>query len=84
MKRARDVRDQLEGLMDRVEIEVKSNLGDTAAIRKVIAFMLAVVSVPTFFLVGYYGRIFLPRVEIEQERTIPDGEEQEHGLYSSQ
>jgi len=36
MKRARDVRDQLEGLMERVEIEVKSNLSDTAAIRKAI------------------------------------------------
>ncbi|CDW55458.1 pre mRNA splicing factor ATP dependent [Trichuris trichiura] len=36
MKRARDVRDQLEGLMDRVEIELESNLGDTVAIRKAI------------------------------------------------
>lgn len=39
MKRARDVRDQLEGLMERVEIEVKSNLSDTAAIRKVNLFI---------------------------------------------
>lgn len=36
MKRARDVRDQLEGLLERVEIEQKSNKGDTAAIRKAI------------------------------------------------
>ncbi len=36
LKRARDVRDQLEGLMDRVEIEIRSNLDDTAAIRKAI------------------------------------------------
>ncbi|XP_003378399.1 putative pre-mRNA-splicing factor ATP-dependent RNA helicase mog-4 [Trichinella spiralis] len=36
MKRARDVRDQLEGLVDRVEIEVESNPTDTVAIRKAI------------------------------------------------
>ena len=36
MKRARDVRDQLEGLLERVEIDVVSNLSDTVAIRKVV------------------------------------------------
>ncbi len=39
MNRARDVREQLVGLMDRVEIEVvpeKDNSGDSAAIRKAI------------------------------------------------
>ncbi|XP_055897569.1 pre-mRNA-splicing factor ATP-dependent RNA helicase DHX16-like isoform X1 [Biomphalaria glabrata] len=36
MKRARDVRDQLEGLLERVEIEVTSNPSDTVAIRKAI------------------------------------------------
>ncbi|XP_053377827.1 pre-mRNA-splicing factor ATP-dependent RNA helicase DHX16-like isoform X1 [Mercenaria mercenaria] len=36
MKRARDVRDQLEGLMERVEIEVSSNPLDTINIRKAI------------------------------------------------
>ena len=35
MKRARDVRDQLEGLMQRTEIEVTSNINDTIAIQKV-------------------------------------------------
>ena len=35
MKRARDVRDQLEGLMQRTEIEVASNINDTLAIQKV-------------------------------------------------
>ena len=35
MKRARDVRDQLEGLMERVEIELASANGDTVAVRKV-------------------------------------------------
>lgn len=35
MKRARDIRDQLEGLMERVEIEVHSAQNDTIAIRKV-------------------------------------------------
>lgn len=35
MKRARDVKEQLEGLMERVEIEVISNPQDNVAIRKV-------------------------------------------------
>ena len=35
MKRARDVRDQLEGLMERVEIELCNN-ADLVAIRKAI------------------------------------------------
>ena len=36
MKRARDIRDQLEALLERVEIELTSNPLDTAAIRKCI------------------------------------------------
>lgn len=36
MKRARDVREQLEGLLERVEIEVLSNPQDTVNIRKAI------------------------------------------------
>ena len=36
MRRARDVRDQLEGLMERVEIELTSNPSDTVNIRKAI------------------------------------------------
>ncbi|KDO54602.1 hypothetical protein CISIN_1g0487461mg, partial [Citrus sinensis] len=36
MKRARDIRDQLEGLLERVEIEVTSNLNDLDAIKKAI------------------------------------------------
>lgn len=44
MKRARDIRDQLEGLLERVEIEVCSNASDLDAIKKAItsgtAFML--------------------------------------------
>ncbi|XP_044476789.1 pre-mRNA-splicing factor ATP-dependent RNA helicase DEAH1-like [Mangifera indica] len=36
MKRARDIRDQLEGLLERVEIEVTSNLGDLDSIKKAI------------------------------------------------
>ena len=35
MRRARDVRDQLEGLMERVEIEPTTSHGDSVAIRKV-------------------------------------------------
>ncbi|KAK3121479.1 hypothetical protein QOZ80_8BG0654080 [Eleusine coracana subsp. coracana] len=36
MKRARDIRDQLEGLLERVEIEICSNAGDLDAIKKAI------------------------------------------------
>jgi hypothetical protein len=36
MKRARDIRDQLEGLMERVEIEICSNASDMDAIKKAI------------------------------------------------
>lgn len=36
MKRVRDIRDQLEGLMERVEIEIFINLGDLVVIRKVL------------------------------------------------
>ncbi|XP_023141971.2 pre-mRNA-splicing factor ATP-dependent RNA helicase DHX16 [Amphiprion ocellaris] len=36
MRRARDVRDQLEGLMDRIEVEVVSSQGDNIPIRKAV------------------------------------------------
>ncbi|XP_023262925.1 putative pre-mRNA-splicing factor ATP-dependent RNA helicase DHX16 [Seriola lalandi dorsalis] len=36
MRRARDVRDQLEGLMDRIEVEVVSSQGDNVPIRKAV------------------------------------------------
>lgn len=36
MKRARDIRDQLQGLMERVEVELLSSRDDTVAIRKAI------------------------------------------------
>lgn len=36
MKRARDIRDQLEGLLERVEIELTSNMNDLDAIKKAI------------------------------------------------
>lgn len=36
MKRARDIRDQLEGLLERVEIEATSNPNDLDKIRKAI------------------------------------------------
>lgn len=36
MKRARDIRDQLEGLLERVEIESTSSLNDLEAIKKSI------------------------------------------------
>ncbi|CAH8254332.1 unnamed protein product [Arabidopsis lyrata] len=36
MKRARDIRDQLEGLLERVEIEISSNLNELDSVRKSI------------------------------------------------
>lgn len=36
MKRARDIRDQLEGLLERVEIELTVNVNDLDAIKKAI------------------------------------------------
>ena len=36
MKRVRDIRDQLLGLCDRVELELTSKLGDVEAIKKAI------------------------------------------------
>lgn len=36
MKRSRDIRDQLEGLLERVEIEVTASPGDSDAIKKAI------------------------------------------------
>uniref|UniRef100_A0A7N5ZZT6 RNA helicase n=1 Tax=Anabas testudineus TaxID=64144 RepID=A0A7N5ZZT6_ANATE len=38
MRRARDVRDQLEGLMDRIEVEVVSSQEDSVPIRKVTGY----------------------------------------------
>ena len=38
MKRARDVRDQLVGLMERVELELSSST-DIVAIRKVVTYI---------------------------------------------
>lgn len=35
MKRARDVREQLEGLMERIEVDITSSEGDYVPIRKV-------------------------------------------------
>jgi pre-mRNA-splicing factor ATP-dependent RNA helicase DHX16 len=37
MKRARDIRDQILGLMERCEIELRSNIGDLEGIRKAVA-----------------------------------------------
>ncbi|KAL6962363.1 putative pre-mRNA-splicing factor ATP-dependent RNA helicase dhx16 [Sarracenia purpurea var. burkii] len=40
MKRARDIRDQLEGLLERVEIELTSNSNDVDRIKKAITAVL--------------------------------------------
>ncbi len=53
MKRARDVRDQLEGLMDRIEVELSSCSDDSVPIRKVISLFpltLHVIAILTFCL----------------------------------
>ena len=42
MKRARDVREQLEGLLERVEIEVVSS-SDVDAIRKVRVYVVMII-----------------------------------------
>ena len=36
MKRARDISDQLEGLLERIEIEATSSVNDLEAIKKAI------------------------------------------------
>lgn len=36
MKRARDIRDQLEGLLERVEIEITASPNDLDAVKKAI------------------------------------------------
>jgi len=47
MKRARDVREQLESLLERVEIEPSSNLHDSVAVRKVLLLLLYACTVST-------------------------------------
>ena len=57
MTRARNVRDQLAGLMERVEIEPTSNPGDSIAIRKVrTAIVVRFCSVLSCFVSTSGGR----------------------------
>jgi len=59
MKRARDVREQLEGLMDRVELEIISS-GDPIALRKVCEDMYVwVYGCMHVMSVWVYGCIFV-------------------------
>jgi len=51
MKRARDVREQLESLLERVEIEPSSNLHDSVAIRKVLLLLLYACTVSTDLII---------------------------------
>lgn len=63
MKRARDIRDQLEGLLERVEIELTSNLNDLDAIKKTIIsgkWLLKVI--PIFFLYSEFCNAILSGV----------------------
>ncbi len=46
MKRARDVRDQLVGLMERVELEMESSAEDHDAIKKVGSIMAVSLVIP--------------------------------------
>lgn len=66
MKRARDIRDQLEGLLERVEIESSSNPNELDNIRKAITSgrTLEHVPVPTakLFLCKFYLRLLVRRV----------------------
>lgn len=64
MKRARDVRDQLEGLMERVEMDLTSNLHDSIAIRKVCVCVHSVALIETVFIKGYNSRLLLPHSKI--------------------
>jgi pre-mRNA-splicing factor ATP-dependent RNA helicase DHX16 len=49
MKRARDIRDQLEGLLERVEIEPTSNPSDLEGIKKAITSGKFLISFEVFF-----------------------------------
>ena len=60
MKRARDVRDQLEGLMERVEIDLTSSLHDSIAIRKVFSFILTITYLNMLSLLGSNSWLLLP------------------------
>lgn len=79
MKKARDVRDQLEGLLERVEIEPKSS-NDTIAIRKSITagyfYNCAKLDNTGLFLFDFL-------VKNEIFRTLQDGEKQAHGPHPS-
>lgn len=65
MKRARDIRDQILGLMERCEVEVVSNPGDVEAIRKAITagFFYHTASLQKN---GSYRTIKNPQVKKEQ------------------
>ncbi|KAL6974883.1 Pre-mRNA-splicing factor ATP-dependent RNA helicase DEAH1, partial [Sarracenia purpurea var. burkii] len=58
MKRARDIRDQLEGLLERVEIELTSNSNDVDGIKKAIT-------------AGYYITPSLQRLGTTEEWILP-------------
>lgn len=85
MKRARDIRDQLEGLMERVEIEIKSNPTDTMAVRKVL-YSVILPDMSSVSLVccclaqlcvcsaGCDSRILLPHSKAGQSRLLQDSQ----------
>lgn len=61
MRRARDVREQLEGLMERIEVDMTSSEGDYIPIRKVEA------PCPCYFLllwISTRGQSFLRQVHM--------------------
>lgn len=56
MKRARDIRDQLEGLLERVEIEPTSNPSDLEGIKKAITSGNFLIFFQVFFFFFFCGQ----------------------------
>ena len=91
MKRARDIRDQLEGLLERVEIEISSNMNELDSVRKSI-----VAGTLTFVFVDFEMycnipllmisliRLFPAHCEAAEEWIISNCEASPDGAHSSQ
>lgn len=94
MKRARDIRDQLEGLLERVEIELTSNSNDLDAIKKAItsgmftATFLLQTYCPfclflTFSYIFFFSRLFLSCCSVTKKWCVPNCEKPTNSAYSS-
>lgn len=78
MKRARDIRDQLEGLLERVEIEAASNPDDHEAIKKAITS-----GTVHFFLCNILNQIPLGLSSSELVPSFRSGERKSIGAATS-